>query len=80
MYQSSGVIAYASRTLTATERNYAQIEKELLAILFACIRFDQLIVGNLKAVINTDHKPLLNIFEKPLLSAPRRLQHMLLSL
>lgn len=80
VYQSSGVIAYASRTLTATERNYAQIEKELLAILFACIRFDQLIVGNPKAVIKTDHKPLLNIFEKPLLSAPRRLQHMLLSL
>ncbi|XP_062557795.1 uncharacterized protein K02A2.6-like [Armigeres subalbatus] len=66
VYQKSGVIAYASRTLTATERNYAQIEKELLAILFACIRFDQLIVGNPKAIAKTDHKPLLSIFKKPL--------------
>ncbi|XP_038120427.1 uncharacterized protein K02A2.6 [Culex quinquefasciatus] len=80
VYQGDGVVGYASRTLTPTEQNYAQIEKELLAILFACIRFDQLIVGNPKAVIKTDHKPLLNIFNKPLLAAPRRLQHMLLNL
>ncbi|XP_055590629.1 uncharacterized protein K02A2.6-like [Uranotaenia lowii] len=62
------------------KRNYAQIEKELLAILFACVRFDQLIVGNPKATVKTDHKPLIAIFKKPLLSAPRRLQHMLLNL
>ncbi|XP_052566384.1 uncharacterized protein K02A2.6-like [Culex pipiens pallens] len=80
VFQQDGVIGYASRTLTATEKNYAQIEKELLAILFACLRFDQLIVGNPKTVIKTDHKPLVNIFRKPLLSAPRRLQHMLLNL
>lgn len=80
VYQEEGVIGYASRTLTATERNYAQIEKELLAILFACVRFDQLVVGNPKTIVKTDHKPLINIFEKPLLSAPKRLQHMLLNL
>ncbi|XP_058828067.1 uncharacterized protein K02A2.6-like [Topomyia yanbarensis] len=62
------------------KKNYAQIEKELLAILFACVRFDQLIVGNPKTTIKTDHKPLVNVFQKPLLSAPRRLQHMLLNL
>lgn len=80
VFQSTGVIGYASRTLTKTERNYAQIEKELLAILFACIRFDQLIVGNPETIVKTDHKPLVTLFEKPLLSAPRRLQHMLLNL
>lgn len=77
---SHGIIGYASRTLTPTERNYAQIEKELLAILFACMRFDQLIVGNPNTVIKTDHKPLISLFQKPLLSATRRLQHMLLNL
>ncbi|XP_062537952.1 uncharacterized protein K02A2.6-like [Armigeres subalbatus] len=80
VYQNGGIIGYASRTLTATEKNYAQIEKELLAIVFACTRFDQLIVGNPRTVIKTDHKPLLNVFNKPLLSAPKRLQHMLLKL
>ncbi|XP_062713487.1 uncharacterized protein K02A2.6-like [Aedes albopictus] len=80
VFQSHGVIGYASRTLTPTEKNYAQIEKELLAILFACVRFDQLIVGNPKITVKTDHKPLVAVFRKPLLSAPRRLQHMLLNL
>lgn len=80
IFQEDGVVGYASRTLTATEKNYAQIEKELLAIVFGCIRFDQLIVGNPKVTVRTDHKPLITIFNKPLLSAPRRLQHMLLSL
>lgn len=80
VFQHNGVIGYASRTLTSAEKNYAQIEKELLAIVFACVRFDQLVVGNPKVTVKTDHKPLVNIFKKPLLSAPRRLQHMLLNL
>lgn len=66
--------------MTSTEKNYAQIEKELLAILFACTRYDQLVVGNPRTIIKTDHKPLVNIFQKPLLTAPKRLQHMLLNL
>lgn len=80
VYQADKVIGYASRTLTPTERNYAQIEKELLAVLFACVKFDQLIIGNAQTVVKTDHKPLINVFNKPLLKAPKRLQHMLLNL
>ncbi|XP_055605136.1 uncharacterized protein K02A2.6-like [Uranotaenia lowii] len=80
VFQRNGVVGYASRTLTTTEKNYAQIEKELLAILFACVRFDQLVVGNRKVTVKTDHKPLVNVFRKPLISAPRRLQRMLLNL
>ena len=36
-------VMYSSRALTATERNYAQIEKELLAIVFAAEKFDKYI-------------------------------------
>ena len=71
--------AYASRSMTATEVNYAQIEKELLAILFAVERFEQCVYGR-PVRIQTDHRPLEGIFRKSLLSAPKRLQRMLLRL
>ncbi|RLU19993.1 hypothetical protein DMN91_008552 [Ooceraea biroi] len=45
VYQLEQVVGYASRTLTPTEKNYAQIEKEMLAIVFGCTRFDQIIAA-----------------------------------
>ena len=71
---------YASRALTATERNFAQIEKELLAIVFACEKFDQHLYGREKVHVQSDHKPLEVISRKPLVTAPKRLQRMLLRL
>lgn len=40
VFQNNGVVGFASRTLTSTEKNYAQIEKKPLAIFFACLRLD----------------------------------------
>ena len=50
-------VVYASRALTATERNYAQIEKELLAIVFACDKFDQYMYAREKVHVQYDHEP-----------------------
>lgn len=72
-------VAFASRALTDTETRYAQIEKELLAAVFACRKFHDFIYGR-KVTIETDHKPLITIVKKPLHSAPARLQRMLLQL
>ena len=80
MKQNGQPVAYASRALTQTESQYAQIEKELLAIVFACERFTDYIYGRASVNIETDHKPLEIIFRKPLSQAPKRLQRMLLRL
>ena len=79
LVQGGSPIAYASRSLTETECNYAQIEKELLAVTFGCERFYQYIYAK-KVLVETDHRPLISIISKPLDKAPARLQRMLLRL
>ena len=66
LLQEGKPIAYASKALTETEIRYAQIEKEMLAIVFACKKFRQYIYGKPNIYINTDHRPLVRIKEKPL--------------
>ena len=71
-------VSFASRALTQTETRYAQIEKELLAIVFACEKFDKYIFGRDFVHVETDHKPLDEIFTKSLCGTTARLQPMLL--
>ena len=80
LLQDGQPVAFASRTLSPNERNYAQIEKECLAIVFGCQRFDQYLARKDKITVESDHKPLQAIFLKPIHAAPRRLQRMLLRL
>ena len=79
LLQEGKPVCYASRALTHTEENYAQIEKELLAIVFACERFDQYVYGR-HITVQSDHKPLEIITKKSMIDAPKRLQRMLLRL
>ena len=65
-------VAYASRSMTETERRYAQIEKEALAVTWACEKFSTYILG-MKFLIETDHKPLVPLLgTKVLDSLPPR--------
>ena len=77
--QEVNPVAYASRSLTQTETRHTQIEKELLAVVFACYKFYDYIYGK-PVVIETDHQPLVTIHNKPFQPIPARLQRMMLQL
>ena len=77
--QEEKSVMYASISLTSAEKNYAVIDKELLAVLFGCERFHQYVYGN-KTFTESNHKPLGSITKKPLARAPERLQRILLYL
>ena len=61
LMQEERPITYASRVLTSTVSNYAQIEKELLAIVLGVERSHQYTYGR-KVIVDSDHKPLETIF------------------
>ena len=67
-------MAYASRKLTDAERRYGRIEKEALAITWACGKFDFYLVGR-RLEIEMDHKPLISILRsKDLSELPLRIE------
>eukprot|EP00112_Aurelia_sp_Birch-Aquarium-sp1_P000531 Seg1051.5 transcript_id=Seg1051.5/GoldUCD/mRNA.D3Y31 product="Retrovirus-related Pol polyprotein from transposon 17.6" pseudo=true protein_id=Seg1051.5/GoldUCD/D3Y31 len=79
LLQDGRPVTYTSRALTSAERNYSQIEKELLAQVFGMEQNHHYVYGR-EITLWTDHQPLVFISTKPLASAPKRLQRLLLRL
>ena len=78
-HESWAPVTYASKSLTKPEQNYAQIEKETLAIVFGTQRIHDYVYGKL-FVVESHHKPLQPIFSKQIASAPPQIQRFRLKL
>lgn len=67
LFQKEGTewkpVFYASRSLSETEKRYAQVEKETLAVTWCCEKFADYLVGMHQFTIETDHKPLLSLLK-----------------
>ena len=79
LLQDEKPIASASRSLIKSEQRYAQIEKEMLSIALACSKSHCYILRS-TVTVHHDNKTQVQIFKPPLLSAPMRLQRMLLNI
>lgn len=67
-------VAYASRAMSSTEQRYAQVEKEALAVTWACEKFADFVIG-MTFLIETDHKPLVSLLgTKAMSDLPPRIQ------
>ena len=62
-------IAYGSKTLTAAETRYANIECKLLGVVGVLEKFHDFTFGR-PVIILTDYKPLIAISKKALVNAP----------
>ena len=79
LLQESKPVMYMSRALTETEQRYSNIERELLAIVFALERQNHYTFGR-TITVQSDHQPLQSIWKKSIASASPRLQRLLLRL
>lgn len=77
--QNEHPVAFASRTLSKTEQRWAQIEKELLAVVFACERFHNFVYGG-RFIVESDHKPLEKLNVRDIDDVTPRLQRMFMRL
>ena len=77
--QEGQPLAFGSRALTDTETRYAQIEKEMLAVVWSLEKFNQYTYGR-KVNVISDHKPLECIVKEALANSPKRLQGMMIRL
>ena len=80
LLQQDQPVCFTSHTLSNTEKQYAQIEKECLAIVTCMNKWHQYLYGKQHITVHTDHQPLESIFKKPISKAPRRLQRIMLKL
>ncbi|UYV77464.1 K02A2.6-like [Cordylochernes scorpioides] len=79
LLQENRPLAFASASFNDSQKQYSQIEKELLSIYYGCKKFEYLLLGH-TFIIQTDHQPLLPLIQKPLTDISPRLQRIVMKL
>ena len=70
-------IYFHFKTLSDTEKNYPNIDRELLGVVHTVEKFSNFTTGY-KTIVHTDHRPLLALFQKNIVNTPPRLARLLL--
>ena len=78
LLQNGKPVSYAAKVWNDYEKNYAPIEKEMRVVVFGLHTFSDYCYGR-HVTIESDHKPLEAISNKPLSEVPKRLLRMVLS-
>ena len=78
--QNGRPLEFTAKSITECQQRYSQIEKELLATLFACKKFKYYTLGQARLVVETDHLPLIGLMRKDINSLSPRLAAMRLEL
>ena len=77
--QNDCPVAYAYKALTWSQQSYAQIENRMLAIVFDYERFHDYLYEQREVTVESGHKPLEAILNKPIHQTLLRLQKMFLT-
>lgn len=72
-------VAYVSRAFSESEQRCLHIKKETMGVVYGCERFRHFVYGR-KVIVDTDHRPLIDISEKTIGEMSPRQQRFLLQL
>ena len=73
------IVSYSSRALSTPEQHYSQLEKECLAIVYACEHNRLYLYGRSFTIFN-DNKAIVNLLNNPKSTVPLRIEKMTLRL
>ena len=76
LLQNSKPVMFASRALTASERNYQNLERECLAMIWAMEKFHYFLYGK-EFTLETDQKPLVLVYRKHMVEISPRIQRLI---
>ena len=74
--QDSRPVMFASRALTGAEKNYQNLERECLAMIWGMEKFHYFLYGK-QFTLKTDQKPLVSIYKKHMVEISPRIQRLI---